>query len=258
MSANTAATDAALLELALRMGDSALVLSQRLSAWCGHGPALEEDIALTNTALDLLGQARMWLTLAGEVEGRGRDEDALAFRRDGHEFRNLLLTEQPNGDYAQTLVRQFLFDSWHRLVLDRLARSADPRVAAIAGKGLKEVQYHLRRSADWTIRLGDGTDESHRRMTRAVDALWPYTGELFMMDAIDAELLSRGIGCDLSLLRAPWEEQVDAVLAEATLVRPASGWAQQGSKRGVHTEHLSLLLAEMQSVHRAHPAEARW
>jgi len=251
-------TDHALFELALRMGDSALILSQRLGAWCGHGPVLEEDIALTNTALDLLGQARMWLTLAGEVEGRGRDEDALAFRRDGHQFSNLLLTEQPNGDYAQTIARQFFFDAWHRLVLDQLCRSADARVAAIAAKGLKEVQYHLRRSADWTIRLGDGTDESHRRMTRAIDAMWPYTGELFTMDGVDADLLARGIGCNLSSLRAPWDEQVDAVLAEGMLARPVLGWAQQGSKQGVHTEHLSLLLAEMQSVHRAHPAEAHW
>ncbi|WP_295643093.1 1,2-phenylacetyl-CoA epoxidase subunit PaaC [uncultured Methylibium sp.] len=248
--------DDAVVELALRLGDSALILSQRLGAWCGHGPALEEDIALANTALDLLGQARMWLTLAGEVDGRGRDEDALAYRRDAPEFRNLLLTEQPNGDYAQTMTRQFFFDAWHRLVLDRLTRSHDERVAAIAAKALKEADYHLRRSADWVIRLGDGTDESRRRMQQAVETLWEYVGELFTMDAVD-ELLARGIGCDYAALRGDWDAQVDAVLADATLVRPARDWAQVGSKRGVHTEQLSRILAEMQAVHRAHPG-ARW
>lgn len=249
--------DDALVELALRLGDSALILSQRLGAWCGHGPALEEDIALANTALDLLGQARMWLTLAGEVEGQGRDEDALAYRRDAPGFRNLLLTEQPNGDYAQTMTRQFLFDAWHRLVLDRLTRSHEERIAAIAAKALKEADYHLRRSADWVIRLGDGTDESHRRMQQAVETLWEYVGELFIMDAVDEDLLARGIGCDYAALRGDWDAQVDAVFADATLARPARDWAQVGSKRGVHTEQLSRILAEMQSVHRAHPG-ARW
>lgn len=249
--------DDALVELALRLGDSALVLSQQLGAWCGHGPALEEDIALANTALDLLGQARMWLTLAGEVEGRGRDEDALAFRREAPEFRNVLLTEQPNGDYAQTMTRQFFFDAWHRLMLHALVESSDARVAAIAAKASKEVDYHLRRSADWVIRLGDGTAESRRRMQQAVETLWEYTGELFTMDEVDRELLARGIGGDAAALRPAWDAQVDAVFAEATLARPARDWAQTGSKRGVHTEPLSRLLAEMQVVHRAHPG-ARW
>ena len=233
-------------DLALRLGDSALILSQRLGAWCGHGPALEEDIALTNTALDLLGQARLWLSLAGEVEDAGRDEDALAYWRDDREFRNLLITEQPNGDYAHTITRQFLFDAWHRLVLERLSESEDPRVAAIAAKSYKEVLYHLRRSADWLVRLGDGTDESHARTQTALDALWPFAGEMFLIDEFDA-----------AALRADWDAQVDAVLADATLRRPATAWAQQGSGAGRHTEHLSRLLAEMQVVARAHPG-ARW
>lgn len=247
MSAAAASTaDASLFALCLRLGDSALILSQRLGAWCGHGPALEEDIALTNTALDLLGQARLWLSLAGEVEGAGRDEDALAYWRDDREFRNLLINEQPNGDYAQTLVRQFLFDAWHRLVLERLSRSDEPRVAAIAAKAHKEVLYHLRRSADWVVRLGDGTEESHARTQAALELLWPYVGEMFLIDELDA-----------AALRADWDAQVDAVLADATLRRPASTWAQQGSGQGRHTEHLSRLLAEMQVVARAHPG-AQW
>lgn len=233
-------------DLALRLGDSSLILSQRLGAWCGHGPALEEDIALTNTALDLLGQARLWLSLAGEVEGAGRDEDALAYWRDDREFRNLLITEQPNGDYAHTIARQFLFDAWHRLVLEHLSGSADPRVAAIAAKAYKEVLYHLRRSADWMVRLGDGTDESHARMQTALDALWPFAGEMFLIDEFD-----------VAALHADWDAQVDAVLSEATLRRPAGTWAQQGSGQGHHTEHLSRLLAELQVVARAHPG-ARW
>ena len=253
----SATVDAALFDLALRLGDSALILSQRLGAWCGHGPALEEDIALTNTALDLLGQARLWLTLAGEVEGAGRDEDALAYWRDDREFRNLLITEQPNGDYAQTLARQFLFDAWHRLVLEQLSASSDPRVAAIAAKAHKEVLYHLRRSADWVVRLGDGTDESRARMQAALDQLWPFAGELFLTNALDAEAAALGIGCDFSALRADWDAQVNAVLTDATLQRPAGTWSQQGSQRGVHTEYLSRLLAEMQVVARAHPG-ARW
>lgn len=242
----------------LRLGDTALVLSQRLTEWVGKGPALEEDMALANTALDLIGQARLWLSYAGEVEGAGRDEDALAFRRDAHDFRNLLLVEQPNGSYADTLMRQFLFDVWHGLLLDTLARSADDRIAAIADKARKEVAYHLRRSVDLVIRLGDGTDESHRRMQDALDALWMFTGEMFTADAIDEVLQAQGVVDGVQSLREPWLQQVGAVLDEATLTMPpADAWMQKGGKQGRHGEHLGYLLAEMQFLQRAYPG-AQW
>ena len=241
----------------LRMGDSALVLSQRLSEWVGKGPVIEEDIALTNVGLDLIGQARMWLSYAGEVEARGRDEDALAFRRDAHEFRNALLVEQPNGDYAETMARQFLFDHWHLLALKALERSRDERVAAIAAKSSKEVAYHVERSTDWVIRLGDGTDVSHRRMQDAVDGLWMFAGELFLPDAIDDAAREAGVGPDLAALAAPWRSAVGAALVEATLATPTDDWAQRGGRQGRHTEHLGHLLTEMQFLQRAYP-DAKW
>lgn len=248
---------AQLFEYLLRLGDNCLILSQRLSAWCGHGPVLEEDIALTNVALDLLGHARFWLSYAGEVEGEGRDEDALAFLRDAGEFRNVLLVEQPNGDYAMTTARQFFFDVWHFHLLTALQQSTDSRIAAIAQKALKEVTYHLERSTDWMIRLGDGTEESHRRMQAAVDELWTYTGELFEMDDVDAEMLQKGIGVDLAGLRPRWTEHIEKIFADATLQLPAGKWMQRGGKRGVHTEKLGYLLAEMQFLQRAYPG-AQW
>lgn len=249
--------DNAHFEFLLRMGDNALVLAQRLSEWVGKGPVLEEDIALTNVGLDLIGQARMWLGYAGEVEGAGRDEDALAFRRDQHAFRNALLVEQPNGDYADTIARQFLFDRWHLPVLRGLAESRDERVAAIAAKSAKEVAYHVERSSDWVIRLGDGTDLSHERMQRAIDGLWMYTGELFLPDAVDEAMADEGVGPDLGALRSSWREGVAAVLAEATLALPADDFAQRGGRQGRHTEHLGHLLSEMQFLQRAYP-DARW
>ncbi|CAM3804125.1 1,2-phenylacetyl-CoA epoxidase subunit PaaC [Bordetella sputigena] len=252
--------DRCLFDFALRMGDTTLILSQRLSAWCGHGPILEEDLALTNTALDLLGQARLWLTLAGEAEGAGRDEDQLAYLRDAHDFRNALLVERPNGDYADTMARQFFFDTWHYFLLERLAASSEPRVAAIAEKSVKEVAYHARRSADIVVRLGDGTDESHARMQAAVDRAWPYTGELFVDDDSDVEAARRGIGCTLAGLRAPWLAQVRAVLDEATLTMPredlAGHAAYRGGRQGRHSEALGPLLAEMQFLQRAYPGAA--
>ncbi|NMF91326.1 1,2-phenylacetyl-CoA epoxidase subunit PaaC [Aromatoleum petrolei] len=241
----------------MRLGDNALVLSQRLSEWCGKGPAFEEDMALTNTALDLIGQARMWLSYAGEVEGRGRDEDALAFRRDAHEFTNLLLVEQPNGDYAHTLVRQFFFDVWHHLTLDALTRSADDRIADIASKAIKEVAYHLRRSSDLVVRLGDGSAESRRRMQDAVDALWMFTGEMFKADETEELLGAQGLACDPSTLKDAWLAMVREVFDEATLTVPAGEWMQKGGKQGRHGEHLGLLLAEMQFLQRAYP-NASW
>ena len=243
--------------LLLRFGDNALVLGQRLSEWAAHGPILEEDLALTNVALDLVGHARLWLAYAGEVEGAGRDADRLAYFRDQREYRNVLLVERPNGDYADTTARQFLFDAWHHLLLQALSSSRDERVAAIANKAARETAYHLRRSADWVIRLGDGTEESHARMQRAWDAAWPYTGELFVADAIDDDLAARGIGCDLATLRAPWRAVVDDVRERATLQAVSDGWMHAGGKQGRHGEALSYLLAEMQSVARGVPAE-RW
>ncbi len=241
----------ALFTFNLRMGDSALVLSQRLGEWCGHGPALEEDLALANTALDLLGHARLWLSLAGEVEGRGRDEDQLAFLRDAGEFRNLLLVEQPNGDYAATMARQYYYDAWHHPLLQQLAGAAEPRVAAIAAKAAKEAAYHLHRSREWVIRLGDGTEESHRRMQAAADELWPFTGEMFAADDADRAC------ADLAALRPGWQAEVAATFARATLTLPASAWMPQGGKQGVHTEKLGYILAEMQFLQRAYPGE-RW
>ncbi|MGH9485532.1 MAG: 1,2-phenylacetyl-CoA epoxidase subunit PaaC, partial [Terriglobales bacterium] len=202
-------------EFCLRLGDSDLILSQRLGAWCGHGPALEEDLALTNVALDLLGQARLWLTLAGEREGGGRDEDQFAYLRDAGEFRNLLLTEQPNGDYAHTMARQFFFDAWHLPLLETLAASSDAAVAAIAAKAACEAAYHLRRSRDLIVRLGDGTAESHQRVQAAVAALWPYTGEMFAADEVDRSVV------DLEALRPRWQQEVETTFARATLAVPA-------------------------------------
>jgi ring-1,2-phenylacetyl-CoA epoxidase subunit PaaC len=245
------------VEWLLRLGDNAVVLGHRLSAWCGHGPALEEDLALTNVALDLIGQARMWFTYAGELEGEGRDEDRLVYLRDAGQYRNLLLVEQPNGDYAHTMTRQFYFDGWHHLLLEGLSVSADARVAEIAAKSLKEVRYHLGRSLEWVVILGDGTDESHERMQKAVDDLWMYTGEMFEMDEIDEQLLGAGIGVDLAALREPWLARVHQTLEAATLRPPEGKWMQRGGKRGVHTEHLGYLLAEMQFLQRAYP-DASW
>ena len=252
-----AVSNQATFDYLLRLGDAPLVLGQRLSEWCGKGPALEEDIALTNVALDLIGQARLWLSYAGEVEGNGRTEDQLAYLRDAHQFRNPLLVEQPNGSYADTLARQFLFDTWHYYHLEALQASSDARIAGIAAKAIKEVAYHARRSADLVVRLGDGTAESHRRMQEAIDRLWTYTGELFDSDAVDANLIAAEVACDPALLHASWRQQVADVLEEATLAMPADGWMQRGSHTGRHSEHLGFLLAEMQFLQRAYPG-ATW
>lgn len=242
-----------LFQYVLRQGDNCLILSHQLSEWVGHAPAIEEELALANVALDLLGQARLWLDLAGEVEGKGRDADKLTYLRDAGEFRNVLLVEQPNGDFALTMARQMFFDVWHYLMLAELSRSADTRIADIAAKALPEVTYHLERSRDWVIRLGDGTDESHRRMQAAIDDLWIYTGELFEMDEVDQALLADGIAVDLAALRPLWLKHVAETFDEAILEMPASDWAQRGGKRGRHSEHLGYLLAELQFLQRAYP-----
>ena len=253
--------DNSLFEYLLRLADSPLILAQRLCEWVGKGPVLEEDIALTNVGLDLLGQARLWYGYAGEVEkridGKGRDEDQLAFRRDAWEFRNLLLAELPNGNYADTMARQFYFDHAHLLLLNALTGSRDERIAAIAAKAVKEVAYHAERSSDWVIRLGDGTDESHVKMQAAIDDLWMYTGEMFAADAVEVSLIDAGVAADVRALRAPWERTVEAVLAVATLTVPTGDFAQRGGKQGRHTEHLGHLLTEMQFLQRAYP-DARW
>jgi ring-1,2-phenylacetyl-CoA epoxidase subunit PaaC len=246
-----------LFEWLLRRGDTALVLGHRVSEWCGHSPALEEDIALANVALDLIGQARMWLGLAGEIEGKGRGENELAYLRDAWDFRNFLLAEQPNGDFGQTLMRQFLIDAYQVPLLEALKSSKDERIAAIAAKAGKEVAYHLDRSADLVIRLGDGTEESHRRMQQALEALWSYTGEMFASDAIDTAMAEAGLAPDAASLKAEWKETVEAVLDEATLTLPESDFAHMGGLTGRHSEHLGHMLAEMQFLQRAYPG-ATW
>ena len=238
----------------LRQGDNALILSQQLSKLCGKGPALEEDMALTNVALDLLGQTRMWLTYAGELEGRERDEDQLAYLRDAHEMRNVLLVEQPNGNYADTMVRQFYFDTWHYFLMLGLAKSTDPRIAEIAEKSIKEITYHLRRSGDLIVRIGDGTEESHAKTQAAVNALWMYSGEVFLYDDIDEAMVAQGVAPAAEGLRAQWLEHVAEILAEATLTMPdPAAWMQKGGKKGRHSEHLGYILAEMQFLQRAYP-----
>ncbi|MBI1218078.1 MAG: phenylacetate-CoA oxygenase subunit PaaC [Rhodobacteraceae bacterium] len=252
----------AFVEWLERVGDSALILGHRVSEWCGHSPVLEEDIALANQALDLIGQCSLWLEYAAEVEGKGQTADHLAYRRDASAFRNPLLLERPNGDFGHTLMRQFLFDAFHIKLLRALKDSADVRVAEIAAKAEKEVAYHLERSADLVVRLGDGTATSHARMAAALKALWPYTGELFADDAVDRAMAEAGIAPLPSSLRAAWEATVKLVLAEATLAMPGEVWQHGvgrtgGGKQGVHSEHLGYILAEMQFLQRAYP-DATW
>lgn len=249
---------APLFEFLCRMGDNTLVLGHRVSEWCGHAPVLEEDIALANTALDLIGQTQMWLGLAAEVEGKDRSADDLAMLRDVWDFRNVLLVEQPNGDFGQTILRQFLFDSWHLAMLDGLTKSSHEQIAAIAAKAIKEVQYHVERSGDTVIALGDGTAESHARMQKALDLLWPYVGEMFVADAVDDAMVGAGIAPDLADLRVTFDAQVGAALAEATLTLPKSGFAHKGGKSGFqHSEHLGHMLTQMQWMQRAYPG-AQW
>jgi ring-1,2-phenylacetyl-CoA epoxidase subunit PaaC len=246
------------IEYLLRQGDNALILSQQLSQLCGKGPALEEDMALTNVALDLLGQTRMWYAYASELEGRGRSEDDLAFLRDAPAMRCCLLVEQPNGNYADTMMRQFYFDTWHYFMMKGLLTSSDARIAEIAEKSIKEVTYHLRRSGDLIVRLGDGSEESHAKTQAAASYLWAYTGEMFNYDAVDNAKAEQVVAPPADELRASFLEHVAEIFAEATLAMPpADAWMHRGGKKGVHSEHLGYILAEMQFLQRAYPG-AEW
>jgi ring-1,2-phenylacetyl-CoA epoxidase subunit PaaC len=241
------------VQYVLRLGDTCLILAQRLGEWTGHAPILEEDIALANMALDLLGQARALLTHAARLDGRGHDEDQLAFLRDERDFVNLTLVELPRGDFAFTVVRNLMVATWLKLVWERLASSTDEELAAIAGKAIKEARYHQQHAADWAVRLGDGTDESAQRMKSALDALWPYAAELFHDDAIDESAAADGLGPKASSLREPWLAEMTEVLSEARLQAPADTPFLSEAKRGRHTEHMGYILAEMQYLQRAYP-----
>lgn len=242
-----------LFEYLLRLGDDSLIIGHRLSEWCGHGPILEEDIAMTNIALDFVGQTTTILELAGEVEGKGRSNDDLAFLRFDREYRNLLLVEQPNTDFGFTMMRQFLFDAYRKPLFERLTKSSNTQLAAIAEKSLKETKYHLRHSSEWVIRLGDGTEESHERIQESLNTLWRYTAELFYADEVDAELTANGVLPSMDGLEAEWKKTVDEVFAEATLEIPQNPWKFEGGRKGMHSEHLGYILSELQYMQRAYP-----
>ncbi|MFI5228369.1 MAG: 1,2-phenylacetyl-CoA epoxidase subunit PaaC [Gemmatimonadales bacterium] len=247
----------ALVAYLLRLGDDRLVLGHRLSEWCGHAPILEEDIALANIALDLIGQATLLLTAAGELEGTGRSADALAYFRDAIDYRNALMAELPNGDFGFTIVRQFLFSELALLQADALMRSTNATVAGIAAKAVKEHRYHVRHCREWVITLGDGTTESHDRAQAAVDELWRYTGELLTADDVDIAVARSGAGVNPNTLEDAWRTRVTEVFGRATLTAPSASFMQRGGRNGRHTEHLGHLLAEMQIVARSHPG-ATW
>lgn len=246
-----------LLEYTLRLGDNALILGQRLGEWCGHGPILEQDIALSNMALDQLGQARLLMQYAAEQKGEEYTEDKVAFFRDITEYRNCLLVELENGDWGRTIARQFLFDTYNYYFYTALLRSSNERLREVAHKAIKEIAYHAQWSAEWVIRLGDGTEESHRRVQEALNDLWEWTGELFTMDELDEAMIAAGIGVDLNDVKANWDQKVDQILEMATLQRPEDNWFQSGGKQGEHSEYLGYVLAEMQHLPRMHP-EATW
>jgi ring-1,2-phenylacetyl-CoA epoxidase subunit PaaC len=250
-------SETALVLYVLRRADDALILGHRLSEWCGHAPMLEEDMALANMGLDLLGQARELYSYAAEVEGNGNDEDKFAYLRDVRQYRNLLLVERPNGDFACTIARQFFYAAFADLYWRAMMASRDPTLAAIAAKSEKESAYHLRHCSEWMVRLGDGTDESQRRAQNAIEDLWAYTGEMFQIDESERGLIDGGIAVDTSALRPQWLQTVSSVLTEATLTLPNNDWMQQGGRFGRHSEHLGHLLSELQSMPRTFPG-ATW
>jgi len=251
--ANIQVSETPLVLYALRRADDALILGHRLSEWCGHAPMLEEDMALSNIALDLIGQARELYGYAAKVEGKDNDEDKLAYLRDVRQYRNLLLVEQPNGDFAQTLVRQFFYSAFADLYWRAMMNSRDATLAAIAAKSEKESAYHLRHASEWIIRLGDGTAESHARAQGAIEHLWAFTGEMFAVDDGERSLIDAGIAVDPATLRGRWLKTLSDVANEATLALPQNDWMQQGGRSGRHSEHLGHLLSELQSMQRTFP-----
>ena len=251
------ATAEVLYRYTLHLGDTSLILAQRLGEWIGHAPALEEDLALANVGLDLIGQARYLLSYAAELEGKGRTEDDLAFLREPSDFTNLSLVEQPNGDFGHTIVRQLLIDAWQLELFERLQYSTASKLAELAAKALKETRYHFRFSAGWVVRLGDGTEESHRRVQEALDDLWKFTHELFAPSEVDGQAAAERIAPDLATLRSPWDARIDEVLRQATVVKPAPVAYAWHGKNAQHSEHLSRLLAEMQYMQRTYPG-AQW
>ena len=242
-----------LIDYTLHLADNSLIIGHRNSEWCGHGPILEQDIAITNIALDMIGQARNFYQYAAQLTGNGATEDSLAYLRDTIDFKNNLLVELPNGDWAQTVLRQFFFSTYQYFLYQQLQNSTDQQLAAIAEKSLKEVTYHLRWSSEWVIRLGDGTEESKRRMLQAIDEIWSYTGELFLAVSYELLAVSEGYGIDVSIIKMEWDKKVKAVFEEATLTIPENKWMQSGGKEGKHTENLGFVLAEMQFLQRAYP-----
>jgi ring-1,2-phenylacetyl-CoA epoxidase subunit PaaC len=238
----------------LHLADNALILGQRNSEWCGHGPVLEQDIAITNISLDLIGQARSLYQYCAELKGNGATEDSLAYLRDERDFKNCLLVELPKGDWAVTISRQFFFSTYQLLLYTQLQQSTDQTLAAIAEKSLKEVIYHVRWSSEWMIRLGDGTEESRVRIQKAIAELWPFTGELFVPATYETAAAKASIGVDVSALKENWLQKLQEIFAEATLAVPATGaWSQSGGKEGVHTEHFGFILADLQFLQRAYP-----
>jgi ring-1,2-phenylacetyl-CoA epoxidase subunit PaaC len=246
-----------LFKYTLRLADNALVLGQRLSEWTGHGPFLEEDLALTNIALDTYGTATSLLEYAAKIENKERNADALAFRRNEREFANVLLVEQLNGDYAKTILRQAFIDAFNNLLYPELSKSKDETLAGIAQKAVKEVRYHWRHSSSWVVRFGDGTEESHKRIQDALNELWRFTGELFEMDEVEETLVKQGIAVDTKAFKANWEKQIDELLEKATLKKPEAAFMQTGGRKGIHTEHLGYMLSEMQTLPRMLP-DAKW
>ncbi len=242
-----------LLQYALRLGDDALILGHRLSEWCRNGPFLEEDIALSNIALDYIGRARMYYSYAAELSGGKKSEDDFAFLRECREYQNFLIIELPRGDFAQTMARQLILDVFYTQQLEQMCESTDTTLAAIAEKAVKETKYHLRRSTDWTLRLGDGTEESHRRLQTGFDAIWGYIPEMFEQDGIEEKLVALGIAVDTKELKPKWEKQIGAILKEATIKIPQQEWTVRGGRAGFHTEHLGHLLSELQYMQRTYP-----
>ena len=250
-------TKEALINYCLRIGDTSLILGQRMSEWCSNGPILEEDIAMTNIALDHIGQARTMLTYAGALEGKGRTEDDLAYKRNEREFYNSLLSERPNGHFGDTVARNFLQSTYFYHLYTALSSSKDEMIAAHAAKSLKEVTYHLRHSAEWIVRLGDGTDESKDKIQTSINEIWEYTGNLFEMNDVDTILIKEGIAINQTEIKSKWDKTVDEVLERAKLIRPKDGYMQTGSLKGMHSEYLGHLIAEMQFLPRAYPT-AKW